>query len=203
RRRPTGHPPRDVGRSLPCPRRCLFGAPRVPGLRPRGPPGQLLADRAVLARAHAMWRTNATGPVIDERTNRIVGVHAKDPDREPVTYRAPLVVAADGNSSRLSVAMGIRKRDDRPMGVAVRTHFESPRHDDDHLESWLELWDRSGDKDVLLPGYGWVFGVGDGTSNVGLGVLNSTDRKSTRLNSSHVSISYAVFCLEKKNNVRV
>src|SRR5437868_10237646 len=28
----------------------------------------------------------------------------------------------------------------------------------------------------------------------------SVDRKSTRLNSSHVSISYAVFCLKKKNN---
>src|SRR5699024_11342672 len=29
--------------------------------------------------------------------------------------------------------------------------------------------------------------------------LNDRDRKSTRLNSSHVSISYAVFCLKKKN----
>src|SRR5690554_7496062 len=28
-----------------------------------------------------------------------------------------------------------------------------------------------------------------------------TDRKSTRLNSSHVRISYAVFCLKKKNSV--
>src|SRR5207249_9025595 len=28
----------------------------------------------------------------------------------------------------------------------------------------------------------------------------SLDRKSTRLNSSHVSISYAVFCLKKKKN---
>src|SRR5690625_6953661 len=27
----------------------------------------------------------------------------------------------------------------------------------------------------------------------------SSDRKSTRLNSSHVAISYAVFCLKKKN----
>src|SRR5438874_9128242 len=27
-----------------------------------------------------------------------------------------------------------------------------------------------------------------------------SDRKSTRLNSSHVEISYAVFCLKKKNN---
>src|SRR5690348_18180505 len=29
---------------------------------------------------------------------------------------------------------------------------------------------------------------------------NRRDRKSTRLNSSHPSISYAVFCLKKKNN---
>src|SRR5947209_20052093 len=27
------------------------------------------------------------------------------------------------------------------------------------------------------------------------------DRKSTRLNSSHANISYAVFCLKKKNNL--
>src|SRR5699024_11755512 len=31
--------------------------------------------------------------------------------------------------------------------------------------------------------------------------LNSVDRKSTRLNSSHVSISYAVFCLKKKKDI--
>src|SRR5438477_5067301 len=30
--------------------------------------------------------------------------------------------------------------------------------------------------------------------------LYREDRKSTRLNSSHMSISYAVFCLKKKNN---
>src|SRR3712207_6937631 len=34
----------------------------------------------------------------------------------------------------------------------------------------------------------------------GLTIRNSTlDRKSTRLNSSHANISYAVFCLKKKN----
>src|ERR1039457_6132101 len=31
---------------------------------------------------------------------------------------------------------------------------------------------------------------------------NSLDRKSTRLNSSHLVISYAVFCLKKKNKIR-
>jgi flavin-dependent dehydrogenase len=85
-------------------------------------------------------------------------------------YRARLVVAADGNSSRLSVSMGLAKRDDRPMGVAVRTYYTSPRHDDDYLEAWLDLWDGSS----LLPGYGWIFGMGDGTSNVGVGMLNTS-----------------------------
>src|SRR5690606_40828916 len=33
-------------------------------------------------------------------------------------------------------------------------------------------------------------------------VSTTTDRKSTRLNSSHVKISYAVFCLKKKNYTR-
>src|SRR5207253_9459882 len=32
------------------------------------------------------------------------------------------------------------------------------------------------------------------------GVAPDRDRKSTRLNSSHVAISYAVFCLKKKKN---
>ena len=92
------------------------------------------------------------------------------PDDIERQYRARVVVAADGNSSRLSLAMGLGKRDDRPLGVAVRTYYTSPRHDDDYLESWLDLWD--GDR--LLPGYGWIFGMGDGTSNVGLGMLNTS-----------------------------
>src|SRR2546426_3418662 len=34
-------------------------------------------------------------------------------------------------------------------------------------------------------------------------LLNESDRKSTRLNSSHLVISYAVFCLKKKKNTIV
>src|SRR5699024_12103788 len=33
--------------------------------------------------------------------------------------------------------------------------------------------------------------------------IYTTDRKSTRLNSSHVSISYAVFCLKKKKKIKL
>ncbi|MBH1935055.1 geranylgeranyl reductase family protein [Streptomyces sp. AV19] len=134
-----------------------------------------LARQAVKAGARLYERCNVGAPVIDDRTGRITGVHAKlGEEKTPVTFRAPLVVAADGNSTRLSLGMGLHRREDRPMGVAVRTYFTSPRHDDDYLESWLELWDRRGTEPRLLPGYGWIFGMGDGTCNVGLGVLNTT-----------------------------
>ncbi len=134
-----------------------------------------LARQAQKAGARLHERCNVGAPIIDPRTGRITGVHAKlGEEKTPVTFHAPLVVAADGNSTRLSLAMGLHRREDRPMGVAVRTYFTSPRHEDDYLESWLELWDRRGGQERLLPGYGWIFGMGDGTSNVGLGVLNTS-----------------------------
>lgn len=135
---------------------------------------QALARHAEKAGARVIEGVNVTGPLLDDRTGRITGVSAQDtaggkdgPQRE---FSGRLVVAADGNSSRLSVSMGLRKRDDRPLGVAVRTYYTSPRHRDDYLEAWLDLWDG----DSLLPGYGWIFGMGDGTSNVGLGLLNTS-----------------------------
>ena len=140
----------------------------------------ILARHAVKQGAHLYERTFVTGPVVDEKTGRIVGVTAKPVDDNgrktgaDLVFRAPVVVAADGNSTRLSLAMGLQKRENRPMGVAVRTYYTSPRHDDDWLESWLELWDGEPGRSNLLPGYGWVFGVGDGTVNVGLGILNTS-----------------------------
>src|SRR5690606_40884134 len=42
---------------------------------------------------------------------------------------------------------------------------------------------------------------GDGVSRAGCQAAPGVDRKSTRLNSSHVKISYAVFCLKKKRQL--
>jgi menaquinone-9 beta-reductase len=144
-------------------------------VRKRADFDEILARQAQKAGARLHERCNVGEPVVDDATGRIIGVKAKlGEDKTPVEFRAPLVVAADGNSTRLSLAMGLHRREDRPMGVAVRTYFTSPRHDDDYLESWLELWDRRDGRERLLPGYGWIFGMGDGTSNVGLGVLNTS-----------------------------
>lgn len=154
----------------------LAGFPNFGLVRPRAEFDQLLASRAAAAGADLRERTNVTAPVLDDRTGRIVGVTARAVDErgrqagDTVTYRAPLVVAADGNSSRLSLAMGLQRRRDRPMGVAVRTYFRTTDDRDPFLESWLDLRDG----DLLLPGYGWIFAMGDGTANVGLGLLDTS-----------------------------
>src|SRR2546427_2123832 len=41
-----------------------------------------------------------------------------------------------------------------------------------------------------------------GTPSRGVDDAGRADRKSTRLNSSHSQISYAVFCLKKKKNIK-
>ena len=141
---------------------------------------ETLARHAEKAGARLKERTAVTGPVLDERTGRVVGVTAKPVDDrgrrtgDEITYRAPVVVAADGVSSRMAIALGLERRENRPMAVAVRAYYETPRHGDEWMESWLELWAGEPGKSDLLPGYGWIFGVGDGTANVGLGILNTS-----------------------------
>src|SRR5256885_8559315 len=67
------------------------------------------------------------------------------------------------------------------------------------------LWageDLSGDADELVGGGRVLLTAIDQTQLGERSVLGEwTDRKSTRLNSSHLVISYAVFCLKKKKNI--
>ena len=141
-------------------------------VRPRRDFDQMLADHARAAGARVEEGVSVSGATVDERTGRVTGVEARrGPERAPVTYRAPLVVACDGVGARTALSVGIGKRDDRPMGVAVRRYYTSPRHDDAYLETHLGLLDGPGVGPDLHGGYGWVFGMGDGTANVGLGVL--------------------------------
>ncbi len=155
----------------------VSGFPSFGLVRKRADFDQLIADKAVAKGATLYQQANVVAPILDERTDRIVGVTTKDGRH----FTAPFVVAADGNSSPLAKSMGLLKRVDRPMGVAVRAYFTSPRSTDDYMESWLELWDGAPGKSNLLPGYGWVFGMGDGTCNVGLGTVASS-AKSLKLN---------------------
>ncbi|MDX1619498.1 MAG: geranylgeranyl reductase family protein [Nitriliruptorales bacterium] len=131
-----------------------------------------LARHAVSRGAELWERTTVTGPVFRDRHEaRIAGVRYRTDDDRVGEVHAPIVIAADGASGKLARTMGLHRRKDRPMAVAVRTYYESPRADDDWISSFLDLRDDEGD---LLSGYGWVFPLDDGTINVGLGLLDTS-----------------------------
>ncbi len=169
-----------AGHQLELPWPELASFPPYGAVRTRMDLDETLARHAEKAGARLTERTAVTGPLLDERTGRVIGVTAKPVDDrgrrvgDEITYRAPIVVACDGVSSRMATSLGMERRENRPMAVAVRAYYETPRHDDPWMESWLELWDGTPGQSNLLPGYGWIFGIGDGTANVGLGILNSS-----------------------------
>jgi len=146
---------------------------------PRATFDHVLATHARASGADVREGVAVEAAVHDERTGRIVGVTARATDGkgrkvgDVVEYRAPLVIAADGVSSRVATSEGIHRKKGRPMGVAVRTYYTVDRPKDDWMEGHLELWSGEAGKSKLLPGYGWIFTVGDGTVNVGLGTLSA------------------------------
>lgn len=143
---------------------------------------QDLIQHACNRGARLVENCTVTGPLTDS-TGRITGVRARigqGKDAEDVEFHAKLVVDAGGVSARLATAMGREKNPRRPLGVAARTYFRSPRSNEEWMESHLELYAGQPGKSEPLPGYGWIFPMGDGTVNVGLGSVSS-DAKATKL----------------------
>jgi len=139
---------------------------------------ETLARRAAASGADLREGITVTGAIREERSSRVVGVTARGTGNENDqgdTYLAPLVVAADGVSSRLALGIGRERKRGRPMGVAVRTYYTTPRRDD-WMEGHLQIWSGEPGKSKLLPGYGWIFPLADGTANVGLGTISGKGR---------------------------
>lgn len=155
---------------------------------PRALFDQRLAQHARAAGADVREGWHVDAAIRDERQEgfagggRVVGVIARETDArgrkvgEPTEFRAPLVIAADGVSARIALGLGIERLDNRPLGVAVRTYFTTDRHEEEWMEGHLEIWDGERGASNLLPGYGWIFPLGDGTANVGLGTLSAKGR---------------------------
>jgi geranylgeranyl reductase family protein len=136
----------------------------------------MLAAHAEAAGARVRTEVTVTEPDLDD-AGRVVGVRAQvGPGKEPAVWSAPLVVSAEGLSGRLAKSLGLVRRDDRPLGVAVRRYVRTPRTHDDYLDISFDL-SAEGPSAESMPGYGWSFGMGDGTANVGFGLLDTRRRE--------------------------
>jgi geranylgeranyl reductase family protein len=163
----------------------------------------LVAQRAVKAGATVWEASEAVAPVVEAGLVQGAVMAAKgtsvgaaplgptsgatasaDGDHEEV--RARYVIVADGANSRFGRSLGTSRNQAYPLGMAIRGYYESPRHDEPWIESWLDIRDKAGN---VLPGYGWIFPVGDGRVNVGIGLL-STFNQWKSVNTSRLMESF-------------
>ncbi len=155
----------------------------------------LVAERAVKAGAHLFQETEAVEPIIDtsssperqpssgsdihpqgaqDRLSKLLGIRAKCAKTgQTMDFRARYIILSEGTASRISRSIGAKRDKRLPLGMALRGYYRSPRHDDPFIESHLDVRDENGD---ILPGYAWIFPLGDGRVNVGVGLITTSGR---------------------------
>jgi geranylgeranyl reductase family protein len=149
----------------------------------------LVAARAEAAGATLLQGTEVVGPVVDDSVTptqplpTLSGVTVKEKGTgSSRVIKGRYVVVADGSNSRIGRLLGTTRRRELPLGMALRGYYRSDRHDDQFIESHLDIRDAEGNS---VPGYGWIFPMGDGRVNVGVGLLSSEQRWKG-LNTTHL-----------------
>lgn len=152
----------------------------------------MVARNAQDAGAKLLEEHEAIAPIIESDCVRGAMVTNKV-DGSTIAIHAQYVIIADGANSRFGRAIGTSREKSWPYGTAIRTYWKSPRHDEPWIESALDVKDRNGKS---MPGYGWIFPVGDGTINIGVGLL-STFKNFKDVNTSHLLDSYAYMVADR------
>ncbi|MCU1488861.1 MAG: geranylgeranyl reductase family protein [Acidimicrobiaceae bacterium] len=159
----------------------------------------LVAERAVKAGAELWQGAEALSPLSGAAAaSGAAAGGALVADRDhggQVEVRARYTVVADGSNSRFGRALGAGRDRQLPMGLAIRGYYTSPRHAEPWIESHLDIRQDG----AVMPGYGWIFPVGDGRVNVGVGLLSTADRwrqiNTTKLMDAFVQWAPDSWCL--------
>ena len=130
--------------------------------------------RTLAAEAGARMVLGAKAVDVEFDGDRIAAVIVDGPGgRRAIS--ASTVIVADGVRSGLGKVLGRQWHRNTAYGVAGRAYVSSTRSNDPWMGSHLEL---RGVDQALLPGYGWVFPLGGGMLNVGVGALATAKRPS-------------------------
>lgn len=153
-------PDGTAARKRPTPRENLAYGCLIPRLRLDA----ALVERAVAIGARLQEGTRITNMErLGAHRVRLTGCRAG----RSATLETSLVVAADGGKSSFTRQLGLASGP--PELVAVRGYMEGDTGDSGLVEIH---WDRS-----LLPGYGWLFPLGNGRVNVGVGAYSRVVRR--------------------------
>ena len=152
--RAVAEPPRPAGPrrgrcAATCSTNCSATASATPARRADGP------------RGHRAGRRTRFRP--RRRDARTADGERRDPRRASSSSPTARTVGSGGRSAPPASR-------DWPYGIATRSYWHSPRTTDTWLETRLGIPDANGNP---IAGYGWIAPVGDGTVNIGIGVLSS------------------------------
>ncbi|HYA45369.1 MAG TPA: geranylgeranyl reductase family protein, partial [Acidimicrobiales bacterium] len=161
------------GRDLELTWPAVGGLPRYGYVVTRNDLDALVASNAAKAGADLWERTEATAPFVEEGLLRGAHLTSKGEGGRTGLVRARYIVVAEGANSRFGRALGSQRNKAYPQGMALRGYWESPRHGEAWIDSWLDVRDPVG---KVVPGYGWIFPLGDGRVNVGVGLLATSAR---------------------------
>lgn len=133
-----------------------------------------LRETAVTSGARMVDGTKVIDVIRDG--DRVTGVTVKTADGTHSIGCTTLVVA-DGVRSPIGKLLGRIWHRRYAYGTAARAYITSARSNDQWITSHLELRNADGE---LVPGYGWVFPLGNGEVNIGVGSL-ATERRPSHI----------------------
>jgi geranylgeranyl reductase family protein len=142
------------------------------GAAPRFVLDNAIRDVALASGANAVQGQRAVDVEFDGAQVRSVKLRDEQ-TKDVSSITCKRLIVADGARSQLGRRLGREWHRDTAYGIAARGYITSDRSDDPWISSHLEL---RGQNNELLSGYGWVFPLGDGTVNIGVGTLATKKR---------------------------
>lgn len=137
---------------------------------PRTELDDALRQRAIAQGAHFLGGHRVVDVIMSG--DRVAGVVCKGP-AGTVAIGCERLIVADGVRSQTGRHLGRTWHRDTVYGVAARAYIDSDMHTDPWITSHLELRD---EHNTVMAGYGWIFPLGNGGVNVGVGTL-ATERR--------------------------
>ena len=127
---------------------------------------------------------------------QVLGVRVRGPNGTDSEITGKVVVGADGVSSIVARALGLYSHDLDHVATATRAYYRGVSAPKDAIEFFF--------LERILPGYLWIFSVGDNMVNVGLGMLKSTLKKrAVNLREAHIESTKSIELQERFKNAEL
>lgn len=133
-------------------------------------------DHALLQAAMAAGATFQPNALVHNllmnSKGKVTGVTVHTPEGDKKLH-ADIVVICDGAASRLAYQLDLPFTPKNKVGFGVRAYYSGIQGLSQHLEIYIPVLDAT--SRYVLPSYGWVFPLGNGRANVGIGLIEKRD----------------------------